>query len=60
MEEKLQQMTFDYSKIFMTMPLPYSLIALETNRIIQNERVLPGLTKILKISEDFPQINVID
>ena len=53
-------MTFDYSKIFMTMPLPYSLIALETNRIIQNERVIPGLTKILKISEDFPQINVID
>ena len=44
----------------MTLPQPNSLVALETNKIIQNERILPGLTKVLKISEDFPQINVLE
>ena len=53
-------MTFDYSQIFMTLPQPNSIIALETNKIIQNERIMPGLTKVLKISEDFPQINVLE
>ena len=60
MDQNLQQMTFDYSQIFMTLPQPNSLVALETNKIIQNERILPGLTKVLKISEDFPQINVLE
>ena len=44
----------------MTLPQPNSIIALETNKIIQNERIMPGLTKVLKISEDFPQINVLE
>ena len=44
----------------MTLPQPNSIVALETNKIIQNERILPGLTKVLKISEDFPQINVLE
>ena len=42
----------------MAQPLPNSLIALETNRIILNERIMPGITKILLIAKDFPQLNI--
>ena len=31
---------------------------LETHRIIQNEKLLPGITKVLQISEDFPQLKI--
>ena len=41
----------------MAQPLPYSLLPLETNRIILNERILPGSTKVLQILKDFPQLN---
>lgn len=43
----LEQQILDYSKVFMAQPLPYSLLPLETNRILLNERVLPGSTKVL-------------
>ena len=54
----LEQLILDYSKIFMAQPLPNSLLPLETNRILLNERILPGITKILQIQKDFPQLNL--
>ena len=42
----------------MSQPLPHSLIPMETNRIMRNERLLPGLTKVLLIGQDFPMLNV--
>lgn len=46
-----------YSTMLMCQPLPYSLIPLETERLIVNERLLPGITKVLRIAQDFPQID---
>jgi hypothetical protein len=55
---QLEQAIFDYTKIFMAQPLPKSLVPLETNRIIKNERLIPGLTKVLQIAHDFPALNI--
>ena len=52
--KSLEQLILDYSKIFMAQPLPNSLLPLETNRIILNERLMPGITKVLQIMKDFP------
>ena len=46
------------SNMLMSQPLPHSLLPLETNRIIRNERMLPGITKILQIGQDFPILNL--
>jgi hypothetical protein len=43
-----------YATMLMCQPLPFSLIPLETERIILNEKLLPGLTKIQRIAQDFP------
>ena len=56
--KQLEQQLLDYSKIFMAQPLPHSLLPLETNRIILNERLMPGITKVLLIAQDFPQLNL--
>lgn len=39
-----------FATMLMCQPLPYSLIPLETERIIINERLLPGITKVLRIA----------
>ena len=52
--KSLEQLILDYTKIFMAQPLPNSLLPLETNRIILNERLMPGITKVLQIMKDFP------
>ena len=46
-----------YSTMMMCQPLPYSLVPLETERMILNEWLLPGITKVLRIAQDFPQID---
>ena len=46
----LEQQILDYTKLFMAQPLPYSLTPLETNRIMLNEQLVPGLTKVLLIA----------
>lgn len=38
--------------------MPHGLLPLETHRIVQNERLLPGITKVIQIGEDFPALNV--
>lgn len=47
----------NFAKLFMTQPLPHSIVPLETYRIVQNEKLLPGHTKVLSIVQDFPQLN---
>ena len=47
-----------YADTFMSQPLPHGLLPMETHRIIQNERLLPGITKVLQIAQDFPQLNI--
>ena len=42
----------------MAQPLPHSLLPIETSRIILNERLMPGITKVLLISQDFPQLDI--
>ena len=39
------------------MPLPYGLLPYELIEIIDNERILPGISYIYKLSEDFPFLN---
>jgi len=36
--------------------LPISLIPLETERLLINEKLLPGISKILRIAQNFPVI----
>ena len=56
--QELMQQLLDYTKVFMAQPLPYSIIPLETNRMILNEQMVPGLTKVLMIAQDFPMLNL--
>ena len=56
--EEREMRIYNYSKIFMSQPLPHGLLSLETNRILRNEKLLPGITKILLIAQDFPQLNI--
>ena len=39
------------------LPLPYGLIPHELVEIIDNERLLPGISKIFKLAEDLPYID---
>jgi hypothetical protein len=39
------------------MPLPYGLLPHEIIEIIDNERILPGISFIYKTAEDFPFLN---
>ena len=39
------------------LPLPYGLLPHELIEIIDNERVLPGITKTFKLLEDFPYLD---
>jgi hypothetical protein len=39
------------------MPLPYGLLPHEIIEIIDNERILPGISFIYKTGEDFPYLN---
>ena len=41
----------------MSQPLPHGILPMETHRIIQNEKILPGITKVLLLAQDFPQLN---
>ena len=54
----LQTSILEYAKVFKAQPLPLGLVPLETNRIILNERLLPGLTKVLQIGDDFPLLSI--
>lgn len=45
-----------FSKLFASQPLPHGFLPLETFRILENERLLPGLTKVLRIGQEFPQL----
>ena len=40
------------------MPLPYGLLPHELIEIVDNERIIPGISQIFKIGEDFPLLNV--
>jgi len=39
------------------MPLPYGLLPHEMIEIIDNERILPGISYLYKMGEDFPFLN---
>ncbi len=39
------------------LPIPYGLLPHEMIEIADNERVIPGLTKIFKLAEDFPYLD---
>ena len=39
------------------LPIPYGLLPHEMIEIVDNERVIPGLTKIFKLAEDFPYLD---
>jgi hypothetical protein len=37
--------------------VPYGLLAHELIEVIDNERIMPGITWISKLAEDFPQVD---
>ena len=39
------------------LPVPYGLLAHELVEVIDNERIMPGITWISKMAEDFPQVD---
>jgi len=39
------------------MPLPYGLLPHELIEIIDNERIIPGISYLFKLGEDFPFLN---
>ena len=39
------------------MPYPYGVLPHELIEIIDNDRIIPGISYIYKIGEDFPQLN---
>lgn len=39
------------------MPLPYGLLPHELIEILDNERILPGISQVYKLAEDFPYLN---
>jgi len=39
------------------MPLPYGLLPHELIEIADNERILPGISYLYKLGEDFPYLN---
>jgi hypothetical protein len=39
------------------LPLPYGLLPHELIEAVDNERVIPGLTRIFKLAEDFPYLD---
>jgi hypothetical protein len=47
----------DESHELRLMPLPYGLLPHELIEISDNERILPGISFLYKLSEDFPQLN---
>jgi hypothetical protein len=42
---------------FRMLPLPYGLLPHEAIEIIDNERIIPGITKAFKLGEDFPYLD---
>jgi hypothetical protein len=42
---------------FRLLPIPYGLLAHELIEVIDNERIMPGITWISKMAEDFPFID---
>jgi len=55
---KLLEEYYLYSTILLCQPLPFSLLPLETERTLINERLLPGITKVLRVAQNFPQIDI--
>ena len=47
----------DISHDLQLMPLPYGMLPHEMIDIVDNERILPGLTYLYKTGEDFPCLN---
>lgn len=39
------------------MPLPYGLLPHELIEIVDNEKILPGISHLYKLGEDFPYLN---
>jgi hypothetical protein len=39
------------------LPLPFGLLPHELIEIIDNERIIPGITRIFKLAEDFPYLD---
>ena len=39
------------------LPVPYGLLAHELIEVVDTERILPGLSRISKLAEDFPFID---
>ena len=58
LSEKTKNDYYLFSTLLMCQPLPLSLIPLETERVMVNERLLPGITKILRVAQNFPSIDV--
>ena len=40
------------------MPVPYGLLPHELIEIVDNERILPGISYLYKLGEDFPYLNL--
>lgn len=39
------------------MPLPYGLLPHELIEIVDNEKILPGISHLYKLGEDYPYLN---
>jgi len=39
------------------LPLPYGLLPHELIEVIDNERLLPGISRVFRLAEDFPHMD---
>ena len=46
-----------YSIELRDLPYPYGLLPHQLLEIIDNDRILPGVSKVYKMAEDFPYLN---
>lgn len=55
-KEKMKQLAQESHELRM-LPLPYGLLPHEMVEVVDNERLIPGLTKIYRVAEDFPYLD---
>ena len=56
--QKIIDEYYCYSTLLKCQPLPLSLIPLETERTLLNERLLPGIMKVIRIAQNFPTLDL--
>jgi len=57
LDKKQMKLIADASHELRMLPLPYGLLPHEFIEVVDNERLIPGITKIFKLADDFPYVD---